>query len=303
MIIADMHCDSLLTVCESVGLLNEYNTSRGAGHLQLFAEFVPRSNEQPEKRRGKLMRLLDIYASECKRLGIRTVYDCRSLECALSEGGVCSVLSVEGGGGLFADSVELETLFGAGMRVLGIAWDDNELAASAYSEIDTGLTESGRAIVRRASEMGIILDVSHLSDRSASELLDECSYPVLATHSNFREVCPSPRNLPRELAARITERGGVIGINLCPAFLREGGDADISDILRHIDYGLTNFGEDSLGFGFDIDGTGGKYPRGISTEGSIHDRVVGELQKRYSASVVEKLAGGNAIAFFLRNLP
>ena len=303
MIIADMHCDSLLTVCESEGLVNRYNVSGSMGHLQFFAEFVPRGNEQPEKRRRQLMRLFDIYASECKRLGIRTVTDCLSLECALREGGVASVLSIEGGGGLFADSDELDLFYRAGMRVLGIAWDDNELAASAYAEIDTGLTEDGRALVRRASEMGIILDISHLSDRSAAELLDECSYPVLATHSNFREVCHSPRNLPRELAARVVERGGVIGLNLCPAFLREGGDADISDILRHIDYALSHFGEDSLGFGFDIDGTGGKYPSGISTESSIHDRVAEEMQKHYSASVIEKIAGGNIVNFLRRNLP
>ena len=134
-----------------------------------------------------------------------------------------------------------------------------------------------------------------------SQLLDLTAYPLLATHSNFREICASPRNLPRDLASKIAARGGVIGINLYSPFLNESGEATDTDILRHVDFGLENYGESAIGFGFDIDGTDGRYPLGYGGD-SIHDRVCDMLLSHYSASVVDRIAGGNVIDFCKNNL-
>lgn len=303
MYIADMHCDSLLTVNADRGLVNSYNFSERYAQLQLFAHFVPFGGAPAEARRRRLMHYLDVYASECQRLDILTVRGCHDLDFAVEGNRCAAIFAVEGGGGLFADSEELNTLYRAGLRVLGLAWETNELAASAWEENDTGLTDKGRALAERCCELGIILDASHLSDRSTEELLELTAYPIIATHSNFREVCNSPRNLTTDLARKITARGGVIGMNLYPAFLNDGDDADATDLLRHVEFGLANFGESSIGFGFDIDGTDGKYPRGLGEDGgSIHDRACDLLLNHYTASVVEKIAGRNVIDFFKNNL-
>ena len=302
MYLADMHCDSLLKVTSENGLLTNYNISKKHPKLQFFAHFVPCNNEPAEVRRKRLMHLLDIYISECQRLGLVMLKSCHDLNFAIEFEKSSALLSIEGGGGLFADSAELETLYLAGLRVLSLAWDTNELASSCYDKNDTGLTDKGRALVLRASEMGIILDLSHLSDRSAEEALELSSYPPLATHSNFRDICASPRNLTFNLAKKITARGGVIGLNLYPPFLKEGGNAGPSDILRHVDYALEHFGEDSIGFGFDIDGTDGEYPCTFSEKESIYDRALELLFKHYSASSVEKIAGKNVIDFCKNNL-
>lgn len=302
MYIADMHCDSLLEVSAERGLKNSYNLSREYPQLQFFAEFVPFEGRTPAERRKMLMHYLDVYIAERTRLDLVPILNCHDLNFAMECERYSSLLSLEGGGGLFADSEELTTLYRAGLRVLGIAWDTNELATASSDPDDRGLTDAGRALVRKASEMGIILDVSHLSDRSTAELLELTPYPVIATHSNFREVTNTPRNLPRELAAAITKRGGVIGLNLYPPTLREGGGATLEDVLRHVDFALENYGEGSLGFGFDIDGTDGEYPRGLDERSSIHDRVTELLLSHYSASVVEKIAGGNVLGFLKCNL-
>ena len=235
MYIADMHCDSLSRVSSESGLINEYNQSKLSPQLQFYAAFVPSSEESPEARRKRLLRFLDIYIAEVARLKLVPVTNCHDLNFAKEFDRSSALFSVEGGGGLFADSEELDTLYRCGMRVLGLCWESNELCASAWEECDTGLTKDGRALALKASEMGIILDLSHMSDRSASEVLELTPYPVIATHSNFREVCPSRRNLPRELAERIVARGGVIGLNLCPDFLAVGRDATAEDILRQVD--------------------------------------------------------------------
>ena len=302
MYIVDMHCDSISTVTAERGLVNPYNFSREYPQLQFVAEFVPRADEAPEVRRRRLMHYLDVYISECQRLKLVPVSTCHDLSFATAVERRAAILAIEGGGGLFADSEELNTLYRAGLRMLGLAWDTNELAASAWDKNDTGLTPEGVAMVKRCSELGIILDVSHLSDNSFYQLLDTTAYPVVATHSNFRELCSSPRNLTLDMARRITSRGGVIGLNLYPSFLNDSGRADMNDILRHVDYALEHLGEDSLAFGFDIDGTDGVYPDGLDERSSIHDRVVDLLLTRYPESVVEKIAGKNAIEFLKNNL-
>ena len=295
-----MHCDSLLTVSGSRGLVSEYNFSKGP-HLQFVAEFCPNEGVAPELRRRKLISSLNTYLYECDRLGLTRIGSGRDVFRA--EEGDCrsTILTLEGGGGLFADSEELLTLKNAGLSVLGMAWDKNELSSSAFDDIDEGLTHEGERLVDRCAELGIILDVSHLSDRAFYETLEISSLPVLATHSNFREVCRHPRNLTRDMAEKIAARGGVIGINLCPAFLNDSSDATADDILRHVDYALSVLGEDCLGFGFDIDGIR-TYPQGISLESSIHEQVVDLLLSHYSSATVEKIAGANVMNFLKENL-
>ncbi len=302
MYIVDTHCDSLLRVSCDEGLINAHNLSAKYPALQLFAEFVPTYGMPPEYRRRQILRLLDIYIAECHRLGIMPVNDCQELNFAVERGLRASILSIEGGGGLFADSPELSTLCRMGLKVFGLCWDSNELAASAWDENDTGLTEEGKLLVDRLSALGVIIDVSHLSDRSFYDIIERTAYPVIATHSNFMDVCDSPRNLTLDMARKIASRGGIIGLNLYPDFLNASGKADKSDIFRHVDYALEHLGEDVLSFGCDIDGTDGKYPSGFSEERSIHDDLVDILLERYSEKTVEKIAGMNAVNFFKGNL-
>ena len=140
-----------------------------------------------------------------------------------------------------------------------------------------------------------------MSDKAFYDLMEATAYPVIATHSNFRDICKSPRNLTLDMAKRIASRGGIIGLNIYPAFLSDSGKADKTDIWRHVDYALEHLGEDVLCFGCDIDGIE-EYPEGFDNDSSIHDRLVDMLLERYSESVVEKIAGLNAINFFKGNL-
>ena len=301
MYIVDTHCDSLLTVNAERGLRNSYNLSVKYPQLQLFAEFVPHDGMPPEYRRKRIFGLLDVYISECQRLGIIPVRDCQELNYALENGLNASILAIEGGGGLMPDSVEIDTLYRMGLRVMGLCWDGNELASSAFDKEDHGLSEAGGMMVDILSAYGIIIDVSHLSDRAFYDVMERTAYPVIATHSNFRDVAGNKRNLTLDMAKRIAARGGIIGLNLYPAFLNDSGRADKSDIYRHVDYALEHLGEDVLCFGCDVDGVTA-YPCEFSKDESVHDKLVDILLQRYSSGVVEKIAGLNAINFFKGNL-
>lgn len=301
MYIVDTHCDSLLTVNAENGLANKHNISAKHPHLQLFAEFVPCKGMTPEYRRKRTLGMTDVYIAECQRLGIYPVRDTQELNYAVENGLSASILSIEGGAGLLPGSPEIDMLYRMGVRVMGLCWDSNELASSSWDSDDFGLTKEGRELVEILSAYGIILDVSHMSDKAFYDLMEATAYPVIATHSNFRDICKSPRNLTLDMAKRIASRGGIIGLNIYPAFLSDSGKADKTDIWRHVDYALEHLGEDVLCFGCDIDGIE-EYPEGFDNDSSIHDRLVDILLERYSESVVEKIAGLNAINFFKGNL-
>jgi membrane dipeptidase len=301
MYIVDMHCDSLLKVNADTGLVNPHNISAKYPQLQLFANFVPKDGMPLEHRRKKTFSTVDVYIAECQRLGLFPVRDCQELNYAVGHGLNASMLSIEGGAGLMPDSPELDTLYRMGLRVMGLCWDSNELATAAWDSNDCGLSEYGKRMVDVLSSYGIIIDVSHLSDRSFYDVIERTAYPVIATHSNFRDVCFHPRNLTLDMARRIAMRGGVIGLNIYPKFLSDSGRADKDDIYRHVDYALEHLGEDVLVFGCDIDGIEA-YPCGFNGSESIHDTLVDILLERYSAGVVEKIAGLNAINFFKGNL-
>jgi membrane dipeptidase len=297
MLIADMHSDSLLHVSSEVGLVKKYNAPSDSSWLQVFAAFVPFRGRSAEERRRELLRLMNIYVYETDRLGISRIDTVRGLCGALDMNERASIFSVEGGGGLLADSEELFTMHKLGLRIFGFAWDSNELASGALAENDEGLSAEGRRMAKRLAELGIVADVSHISDRAFWHLCDTYPLLIIATHSNFRAVTPSRRNLTPEMAREISARGGVIGLNLYPEFLREGGNATVDDIYRHVDYALTELGESVLGYGFDIDGTDGKYPLGITESASIYDTVTDYLLSKYPSSVVSRIAGENVADF------
>lgn len=296
MYVADMHSDSLLTVNADTGLISEYNTSKKYPFLQFFASYTPAKGRTMDMRKKSVMNHLNVYAYECERLGLVKIEDVRGLCYATDNALPSAMFTIEGGGGLLADSDELFTFYKAGLRVMSLAWDTNELASASSDENDEGLTDEGIRMAKRCAELGITVDVSHLSDKSFYDILKYYPLPIIATHSNFRDVCPHKRNLTYEMAREIVSRGGVIGLNLYPEFVKSE-NAKAEDIIPHIEYHLERFGEDSLAFGFDIDGTNGRYPSGFKTHTSIHDQALELLLSRYPTRLIEKIAGENVINF------
>jgi membrane dipeptidase len=105
------------------------------------------------------------------------------------------------------------------------------------------------------------------------------------------------------MAKALIDKGGVIGLNFYPKFISENPEEHtIAGLFKHLDYCLENFGENGIGFGGDIDGTSGHYPRDFDLSRSIHDQLVEFLQKHYSESIVEKVAGDNYLNFLKKYL-
>ena len=157
---------------------------------------------------------------------------------ALEAGKCAAFLSLEGAEGISCDPGRLEQLREAGITMVNLTWNADNALAGASKQDGPGLSCQGREVVRRAQKLGILIDVSHVSDRAFWDIMDITEKPVVASHSNSRRLCGHSRNLTDEQFRAICDCGGYAGINLYPAFLSENERPDFETIYAHMDHFL-----------------------------------------------------------------
>jgi membrane dipeptidase len=180
--------------------------------------------------------------------------------CLPREGGVRTWFAFEGIGPLAAKPAALAGWAKRGLRIAGLVhtWH-NELASSSgdRDEQPFGLTEAGKAFAREAVRQGLLLDVSHASDRAARELFAvaaETGAPVVATHSNARALANHPRNLADAELGALARSGGVVGVNFHGPFVTRGRSATLADVVRQVRYLVRLAGAEHVAIGSDFEG-------------------------------------------------
>ena len=201
-------------------------------------------------------------------------------------GKIAAVISIEG----CEQISSLESAYQNGVRILHPTWNfDNELCGAAVGS-GRGLTEKGRAFVKKAQHMGFALDMSHISERGFWDALEVCEKPVIAGHSNAKALCNVPRNLTDEQFNALVDVGGGAGINLYPEFLGLG--KDINAVIAHIEHFLSLGGERSVFLGCDFDGIDST-PTGLDGVQKL-DKLYNELLNRnYPEALVRALFWDN----------
>ena len=140
-----------------------------------------------------------------------------------------------------------------GVEIMSLTWNgENELASGVNAK--GGLKAFGRQAVKEMARLGVVLDVSHLNERSFYEVCLIDSIRVVATHSNCYDICPHRRNLKKWQVRELISRGGLIGLNFYPAFLGTGRFCAFEKIRDNIEYLLSLGGENCIAFGSDFDG-------------------------------------------------
>jgi membrane dipeptidase len=213
-------------------------------------------------------------------------------EDAFKTGKTAAFLSVEGAELLGCDPKRLEDAYLKGVRSLCLTWNRaTELTGTHTEDRDRGLSLKGKDYVRLAQDLGIIIDVSHISDPGFWDIIKISRAPVIATHSNSRAVCEHSRNLTDDMFKAIRDSGGTAGINLYADFLGSG-EVSIETVLRHIDRFLNMDGEKSLAIGGDLDGCD-RLPAGINNLGDV-GLIYEELSKRgYPEQLLEDIFFNN----------
>lgn len=205
------------------------------------------------------------------------------------------ILSIENGSAISGDLDNVEYFYNKGVRIASITWnDDNELGCGAKTKNDNGLTELGKKYVNKLNDYGILVDVSHLSEKSFWEVVSITNKPIIATHSNVYNLCKNPRNLKDEQIKAIAKSGGIIGICFYSDFLNNQKRANIKDIVKHIKYIKDLVGIDYIGFGSDFDGMNVKKTAEGVENISFINNITEELKRQcFSCEEIVKIMWNN----------
>lgn len=308
----DLHCDTAYRMYnEKLSIDNELLDTRLSDFkvfdkaVQLYAIYSDNS-KQDEENYEDFFKVCDYLKSEInenyKEVSLCT--DRVSLEAQTTP--VKAILAVEGSKLLSDDLSRLSILHGLGVRVLTLAWKGLCRAGGAH-DTDTGLTEFGFKLLSECEGTGIIVDVSHLSEKGFWDVAARATKPYIATHSSSYSLCNHTRNLTDIQFRTICEMGGIVGVNMYPDFLSprfaDGGftaDELIGSFCDHIEHFLSLGGEGHICLGADRDGI----PHidgytSLSAADKIYERLTSNGIKK---QVIDDIFYNNAYKFFRDNL-
>ncbi len=303
-VVVDLHCDTILDVQAGRRRLDQRSTQghidlprlrEGGVDVQVFAMYVaPRLAARGQARARELMDAFHavVRANASQIVHATTVAD---IDRAQREGKVVAVMSIENGDALGADVAVLEEFYRQGVRMMGLTWNpSNALGDGTLGRQHGGLTDLGRSVLRRMEELGVVVDVSHLSEQSFWEALRSTRGPIIASHSNAAVLHMHPRNLTDEQLRAIAQRGGVVGVNFYAGFL---GAATLDRVLDHIDYLAKVMGVDHVALGSDYDGIP-QAPAGLEDVSKLPNLTAGLQRRGYTTEQIHKILGGNALRVF-----
>ncbi|WP_434643384.1 dipeptidase [Thermoanaerobacterium thermosaccharolyticum] len=286
--IVDFHCDTLyliqkdnrdITKKNDKGHIDLIRLDEGMVHLQVFATFI-----EPEYVRKdaatKTLKMIDkLYQLMEKTDKIKLILSGKDVEEAKNESKIGALLSIEGGEALEGDLALLSMFYKLGVRAMTLTWSlRNDLGDGILGSSDYGLTSFGKDVIKEMNRLGMIVDVSHLNERGFWDAINICEKPLIASHSDCKALCRHPRNLSDDQIKAIAAKGGVIGINFCPDFLRDDDNASVEDVLDHIEHIVNLVGVEHVGFGSDFDGIE-KTPFGLDDAASF-PKILDGLKKR-----------------------
>ena len=231
----DFHCDTALALLgkdmNSAGDLrkNDHHidlerASKLSGYAQCFACFTTPYMEKWAKTSpiNIFERELVTIQREVDRNSdlIAIAYSPEEIQENRANGKMSAILTLEGTAGIDYNPAVLEDLYAIGFRVASLGWNEqNPLTGSNVT--GGGLTDQGREFVKEAQRLGILIDVSHISDEGFWDIINMTQAPIIATHSNSRVICAHSRNLTDDMFKAIVETGGVAGYNMCADFTAE----------------------------------------------------------------------------------
>lgn len=282
--VADMHCDTITELYYAkrdgipCGLEKNHlqididKMLRGDYLVQNFAMFVNITKQENPFTYCKS--LIEYFYQELERNknDIAIALNYQDIIKNQSEGKLSALLTIEEGGVTEGSLEKLKEFYDLGVRMITLTWnffngigypsftlEDGKKPDFHTRDTSRGLTDTGIAIVQEMERLGIIVDVSHLSDAGFYDVLKYTKKPFVASHSNVQGKCNHVRNLTDDMIKKIANRGGVIGMNFCPSFLQEVEDekdavGTIKAVVENIKHIISVGGYECVGLGSDFDG-------------------------------------------------
>ena len=308
----DMHCDTLSYLMNDEGIslmenrlcIDVQKMRKAESMAQIFACFIYKENFPGDGgyddaytyalkmiERGK-----SAFAEVSGEMKLIHSYE-ELMQCSAQEK-IGAFLTIEEGGILNGRMERLEELYQKGIRLITLTWNYENCIGYPNSRdsqvMKEGLKPFGMEVIEKMNDLGMIVDVSHLSDGGFWDVMKRSRKPVVASHSNARSICNHPRNLSDEMIKALSQQGGVAGLNLYPYFLHKSGKTCATQMAEHVAHMYAIGGEDVIAIGTDFDG----YDEGESevTHMGQMELVFEAIKKRgFSERQMEKFWHGNVL--------
>lgn len=310
--IIDFHCDALSKLQQNTNLdfqsdsgldVTAAKLEQGGVQLQCFAIYL--SEKLGAGKIGHILEQLALFRTRVETSGLPLVTSRQQLAAITSTGNKGALLSLEGAEGLEGNFHYLQCIYNLGVRFIGITWNHANWAADGVLEPrGGGFTAKGKELIAACHKLGIVLDVSHLSQAGfweLSEWAEKAGKPFIASHSNSFSVCQHPRNLTDEQVRAIVRLGGRIGLTFVPQFVKAASRVQMTDLLLHIEHLCACGAENHLMFGSDFDGIE-EHIEGLE-DASKYLFLKEMLLKTYPEPLVDKWLSQNALKFLQTQLP
>lgn len=312
--IIDMHCDTISRLMESSLELREnpfhmdLHKMKEAGYLlQNFALFVNMTKVESPLETGLLMADCFYREMEKNKDLIRPVTTYEEIMKNKEEGLMSALLTLEEGEICKGNPAILRDFYRLGVRMITLTWNhknsigcSNSQAVQPYGTSNPeGLTENGLSFIEEMERLGVIIDVSHLSDGGFYDVYEHTTRPFVASHSNARTVCPHCRNLTDDMIRKMGERGCVTGLNYYGAFVNPGGyeaKSTVEGIARHARHIADLGGIQCVGLGSDFDGFAGECDMKDCSQMNLLEDAL--KKQGFTSSDVDKIFYENVLSLY-----
>jgi membrane dipeptidase len=321
--IIDLHCDTIMALYQNNDMALKNNSlqidvnklKEGNYMAQFFAMFLP----------FKIKNIYDVCVNmiqkykceiENNKDSINFAYSYDDIIQNVNNNKISAILSIEEGGVVEGSLEKLENLYNLGVRMICLNWNYiNGIGYPNYGKfnpdgkpdyitpnVTNGLTPFGFEMIKKMNELGIIIDVSHLSDKGFWDCINNSKKPIVASHSNSRTICRHVRNLTDEMIIALHKNGGVMGMNYCNDFLcddAEDGRNTIKWVIEHIKYIKNLVGVDVIALGSDFDGID---PNIKLKDASMLNELINELIKEgFTSEEIDKITHKNILRVMKEN--
>ena len=296
----DSHCDTPM----KFGTTEERLVSiprMADGHLDasIMVAYLPQGERTDEahlaasaKANRIITQIEEMIASDAGNVGLAyTPEDIYSLK---RDGKRAIMLGIENGYAIGNDLSLIEHFRNRGIVYMTLCHNgDNNICDSACKSNNEhgGVSAFGADVIREMNRVGMMVDMSHASEKSFYDAMDISLVPIVCSHSSCRSLCDHPRNLTDEQMRRLADSGGVMQVTFYEGFLRAGSCASIADAIEHINHAVNVMGVEHVGIGTDFDGDGGV--PGLAHAGELINLTRALLRERYSEADLQLLWGEN----------
>jgi membrane dipeptidase len=285
---------------------------KGGMGAQFFAAYVAAGYVQGNHSANRALQMIDAIRHDIVEkypndfLFATTAADIRR---ARQQHKIAALIGIEGGHAIEDSLRLLRRFYDEGVRYMTLTHTNSNHWADSSGDANqpnNGLSPFGKEVVLEMNRLGMMVDISHVSDKTFWDALATSKAPIFASHSSCRAISPAPRNMTDEMIAALAKRGGMVQINFSYDFLnpevfaaeaagaRGGKRATLADVVKHIDHVVAIVGVDAVGLGSDFDGISCA-PEGLDSVDKWPNLTRALLEEGYTAAEIRKMYGENTL--------